>query len=382
MSFAGGSEVYIAGLKGWLREAGHEVQLLTCGPEGTPEADEHAFGTDNALAQVALQLVNPFATAAVRRMVRAFRPDAALVSHFAFHLSPAVLGALRPLPTVVSVMDYKVVCPLGSKLLPDGTICRQAAGAVCRTGGCVSNAHWLRDQPRYALIRSALTGVRRIICASTWIQGELARNGIDSECIPIPVKRPTVAFTRAPARAPTFVFVGRLSREKGVDVLLHAFRQLLLAHPGARLRVVGDGPLRAESLALAVSLGVAGSVEFTGAVVPSAVEALIADAWALVAPSRWAEPYGLVVPEAVLRGIPVVATAQGGFADTVEQGITGLLVPNGDAAQLAAALDGIASSRVFPRQAIPAGAVARLAERLSPRVYVERLEAILNASRP
>ncbi len=375
MSYAGGSEMYIAGLKQWLREAGDDVRLLTCGVSGPSGADARAFGTDNLVAQAALQVVNPFAVAGVRRIVREFKPDAVLVNHFAYHLSPAVFSALRSVPTVVSMMDYKVVCPIGSKLLPDGRICGEPAGLICQRAGCVSFPHWLRDQPRYALIRTMLANVRRVVCPSRWVQGELQRNGIASECIPIPVTAPPKEFRRAPAPSPTFVCVGRLSREKGIDVLLHAFKRLVTAHPAAKLRIVGDGPLRGEIRQLTDTLDLTSHVEFTGHLPPPAVDAILQDAWALVAPSTWAEPFGLAVAEAIVRGVPVVTTMVGGFADTVEEGVTGLLVPNGDDTRLAVALDQVASGRAFPQHTLSAAAVRELAERLSPRRHVESLHA-------
>jgi glycosyltransferase involved in cell wall biosynthesis len=70
-------------------------------------------------------------------------------------------------------------------------------------------------------------------------------------------------------------------------------------------------------------------------------------AWALVAPSTWAEPLGLVAREALVRGVPVVATATGGFAETVTPGIDGLLVANGSEPELTAALDSIAGGLSF-----------------------------------
>ena len=378
MTGPGGTEVYVANLRQWLRDAGDEVQLLTCGAGDGDGPDAQAFGTDNVVAQSALQLYNPFAVRQVHRVIRGFRPDAAFVAHFAYHLSPAVLSALGSVPTVVSMMDYKVVCPLGTKLLPGGSICSRPAGVACRQEGCTGTLHWLRDQARYALIRSGLRHARQVISPSAWMQAELRRNGVESECIPIPVRGPSAGYVRRPDAVPTFTYVGRLSREKGVDVLVRAFSAMASRHPAACLRIVGDGPMHNELQRLAASTGVASKVDFRGRVSPDRVEESLADAWALVAPSVWAEPYGLVAPEAILHDVPVIATARGGFAESVEDGVTGLLVPNGDVDALARALDDVASGRAFPHQAIDANAVARLATRLRPERHVERLHNVFN----
>ena len=95
------------------------------------------------------------------------------------------------------------------------------------------------------------------------------------------------------------------------------------AVPEARARFVGGGPELPALEVLALQLGVAGAVEFVGRVPPDEVAGYVADAWALVAPSLWAEPFGLVAAEAIAQGVPVVASAVGGFAETVEPGVSG-----------------------------------------------------------
>src|SRR5690606_20495241 len=100
--------------------------------------------------------------------------------------------------------------------------------------------------------------------------------------------------------------------------------------PTARLRVVGEGPERPALEALARSLGLDGAVSFRGWVSPADVEHELADAWAQVVPSLWAEPLGLIALEAIVRGVPVIASAAGGLGEIVEHGRSGLLFPNGD----------------------------------------------------
>ena len=176
------------------------------------------------------------------------------------------------------------------------------------------------------------------MACSRWLQRELADAGIVAASSAWPIASPSAGFRRAPATQPLFVFTGRLAREKGVDTLLHALAHARARGLEARLRVVGDGPLRSSLQDMTDSLGLSGAVEFTGWLPLERVEAQLADAWALVAPSAWAEPLGLTALEAVVRGIPVIASATGGLAETVEHGVTGLLFPNGDADALARSL--------------------------------------------
>jgi glycosyltransferase involved in cell wall biosynthesis len=367
-------------LRDSLRAAGDDVRLLACGAILDDELlpQERVRGSDRVAAQAFMQIVNPFAVARVRQVKREFRPDVAFVSHFAYHLSPAALTGLRNLPTVVSVMDYKSVCPIGTKLLPDNTLCSVPQGVVCRQKGCVSTAHWLRDRPRYALIRNALSRVSRVVSPSKWIQRELAAAGVRAEHIPLSVPAPSSEFRRTPATMPLFVYCGRLSREKGVDLLIRAFARALYAVPEAQLRIVGDGPERATLEDLVETLDAADSVEFAGRVTHEGVEDQLTEAWALVAPSIWAEPFGLIALEAAVHGVPVIASATGGLAELVEDKVTGLLFPNGNERALSECIVAIARAKAFPGQRLADDVVERATKASSPARHATRIRSVFS----
>lgn len=238
----GGAEAYALWLRQGLRAIGNDARLLTstAGTAADGTADFVAFGSEKAVAQAFLQIANPFAAASVRRAVREFKPEIACVNMFAHHLSPAIFDALRTTPTVLLVSDYKCVCPVGSKLLPHGSLCKMEAGWVCCQSGCVSLPHWLRDQLRYGYIRSALRQVRRVIACSRWVQRELSANGIAADVILWPVPSVSPDFVRNPSPEPVLVFCGRLDLEKGTDLLLRAFARLRTEIPAARLRIIGQ----------------------------------------------------------------------------------------------------------------------------------------------
>jgi glycosyltransferase involved in cell wall biosynthesis len=235
-------------------------------------ADFVAYGTTRRAAQVGLQIVNPFATYQAWAAIRSFQPDVALVHLFAYHLSPAVLWPLRSLPTVMMVLDYKVICPLGSKLLPTGEMCAQHAGTICWQAGCLSMPHWLRDSIRYVGIGRAIRQPDLVLACSRHMQRELGAHGIASEALTLPVVEPGPAFERKPSRDPHFVFCGRLSVEKGVPLLVRAFARLHAHIPLARLTIVGDGPLRNEVESAVLARDLHDAVTFTGWLDPAGVE--------------------------------------------------------------------------------------------------------------
>ena len=147
---------------------------------------------------------------------------------------------------------------------------------------------------------------------------------------------------------PLALFVGRLDRQKGVDVLLRAAART----SAVTFRVVGDGPDRAALARLARDLELA-NVEFSG---PSdRIPDLLADADLLVVPSRW-EGMPNVVLEAMAAGVPVVATDAVGTRDLVTDGANGLLVPLDDDAALAAAIERVLGEPALAAKLVQAGA--------------------------
>lgn len=128
---------------------------------------------------------------------------------------------------------------------------------------------------------------------------------------------------------PTAIFVGRLSNEKGVDVLLRAWAQVELGEPLAHLIVVGSGPEEAALKTLADGLGLT-RTEWVPFVQQQYLPPWYARASVLVLPSR-SEPWGFVVNEAMACGVPVIASdAVGAAADLIDEGITGFRFPSGD----------------------------------------------------
>ena len=365
LSGFGGAERCILAIREGLRSAGDEVRLLTSdvGTAGDGTAEYRAHGSERLVAKALLQVANPYAFVAVHRAVRDFAPDVALVNMFEHQLSPAIFAALGVVPTVLSITDYNVICPVSSKLLPDYRRCQSPPGLICWRSGCLTAPHWLRDQARYALIRRGRERVARVITCSEWMRRELARHGIPAETVTPPSPTPGPAFLRQAAAEPTLVYCGRLDRTKGVPLLLRAFARLRYTVPAARLRIVGEGPMRPALEDQVRHLELASAVTFRGMIPPERVEDELAAAWAAVVPSLWAEPLGLVAIEAILRGVPVVASADGGLSETVEHGVSGLLFANGDEEALAGQLEEVASGRAFPTHAVAEAAMRRLAQR-------------------
>jgi glycosyltransferase involved in cell wall biosynthesis len=134
---------------------------------------------------------------------------------------------------------------------------------------------------------------------------------------------------------PTFLFMGRISQEKGVLTLVDAWKAISRDNPSAQLIVCGSGPLEDWLQGQADEIP---SLQFLGHVGGEKKQKLLAECLAVVVPSVWWEPLGIVVYEAYDNGKPVLAAASGGLTETVLDGITGLLHQPGDALCLAACM--------------------------------------------
>lgn len=182
----------------------------------------------------------------------------------------------------------------------------------------------------------------------------------------IPSEEPEAAISGARMLSGTILGVGRLSREKGFDLLVEAMTYL----PGRRLLLAGDGPERASLEALVSRLGINDRVEFAG---------WVSEPWAsrfrpdlLVVPSRF-EAMGLVILEAMRAGVPVVAARVGGIPEVVVDNVTGLLAEPESPRSLAVAIESLLEDSQR-REEMARAAKRRLTERFSDSTMVASYE--------
>jgi glycosyltransferase involved in cell wall biosynthesis len=336
----GGAEIAQDVLREALRRRCHEVRIFAARPwirEGSQSlADYSCFGTMSRFRAL-VQTLNPWAAVALRRVLVDFQPDVVHVRVFLTQLSPLILPFLRNVPSLHHVTWYRAICPLGTKILPDGSPCRDRAGVACRRNGCLPTREWLPLMVQMRLWRKWASVFRlsvanseegwRLLTAEGFHRVEMVWNGVNAVA-----SRPLLPAT------PTVLFAGRLVHQKGADVLLRAAERVVKQIPNARFLIAGDGPERAALTKLAKELKLNGSVSFLGHLSRSALEQHASRAWVQVVPSRWAESFANVAAEAMMRGTAVIASATGGMAEYIRDGETGMLVRPSDEAALEDAL--------------------------------------------
>jgi glycosyltransferase involved in cell wall biosynthesis len=182
--------------------------------------------------------------------------------------------------------------------------------------------------------------------------------------------------TPGPRDGNHLLFVGRLAAVKGVPLLLEALAEARAHLPDLRLTLVGDGPDRAALLAQVHALDLGDAVDFAGYKSQSEVAALLAYSDCLVLPS-FAEGVPVVLMEAMAARLPVIATRVGGTAELVDHGVSGHLIPPGDAGLLHDAILNVMT--VTDRAAMGQAGHARVQAEFDIQAEAARLATLFRA---
>jgi glycosyltransferase involved in cell wall biosynthesis len=362
----GGEDAVVRAEADLLAQAGHDVVLHLARNPSSPVA---------STGLLAMSSWNPLAAGELRAVAERVRPDVAHVHNTWYALSPSVLAALADagVPVVMTLHNYRLLCA-NAQLFRNGGPCQDCVGSHpwhgvrhrCYRGSVLAST---AASAMIALNRRRATWERHVALFLTMTEFSKERfvaAGLPEERIRV---KPHSVADPGPRPAPPsasreILYVGRLSKEKGLSVLLDAMTAAQEA--GLKLLVIGDGPERA-----ALERRAGSGVRFAGRLEPAQVRDRMRRARALAFPSLWYETFGMSVVEAMAAGLPVIASDLGGTREIVGDR-TGRLPPPGDVAAWRTALLGLADA-AFVDQAGSAGR-QRWARQFSPSAVLPALE--------
>jgi glycosyltransferase involved in cell wall biosynthesis len=387
----GGAERYFFALKDLLEGAGHEVITFAMAhPSNEPSPYAKYFVSHVDLSKPAFswqglraagRIIYSFEAARkLKELIATERPDVAHLHNIYHQLSPSILKVLKEkkVPTVQTIHDYGYLSP-SYGLFDHNVVCERVKPhryfAAVRHR-CVKNsvaASLLDAMAMSYHYRAGLDErlVGRLISPSVFVRNKFAEWGRD-----ISRMRVVPHFIHADAYEPDYapgsdiVYVGRLSDEKGIGVLVAAMGRL----PGERLRIYGTGPMEARLKKYCADMKVP-NVQFMGKVTPSDALMAVASARFVVVPSLFYEPFGLAALESLAMGKAVIASTIGALPELITDRVNGLLVPPGDVDALADAIKMLSGNEELISEFGRAGR-ARAEERYRPDDHLKSITAI------
>jgi glycosyltransferase involved in cell wall biosynthesis len=343
-----------------LADGGHQVSVWD--PAPTSAHGLRLMGT------AAGAIWSTESTDRVRGLIRRSKAEIVHCHNLFPLLSPAVLrvASREGAAVVMTLHNYRLLC-LPATFIRDGRVCEDCLGRMPWPG--VVHACYRDSTLGSAALATSLTlhhafhtfdRVTKYLAVSGFVRRKYVEAGWPDDRIEV---KSNFAWENPRRDGPGrhFLYLGRLSPEKGVATLLAAWKR-----SSAHLLVVGDGPT-----ARALRGGAPRNVEFRPTVAPAEVPALIREARALLLPSRWYEAQPRVILEAYAAGVPVVASDIGALPEAVSPD-SGLLVAPGDAGAWADAVGKLLDDRESER--LGEGAWRLWRDHYSPEQALQNLE--------
>lgn len=363
----GGEDSVVESEVAMLKEAGHDVRLYL---------RDNADASDTPAWRLAAQTLWSSRTVQdLREVTREWRPDVIHVHNTLLLVSPSVFWAADELgiPVVQTLHNFRAGC-LSATFARHGKVCED----------CLGKAPWrgvLRGCYRESVAQSAVLAtmvmthrhlgtydrkVTRFIALTDFAKQKLTATGLPADKIRI--KPNFVEWRPAPKASARQggIYVGRLTTEKGIDVLLEAL--LRFQSDDHQIEVMGTGPLEAT---MATRLG----PRYLGFQPLDVVLSKMERAAFMVLPSIWYEGFPRTIVEAFACGLPVIASRLGSMAELVVDGETGLLFETSNASDLA---EKIAWANAHPQEMIAMGLRARAVyeQRFTPKQNLSELIGI------
>lgn len=374
----GGEDVVFDAETRLLEQHGHQVFHLT-----TRNKDFEILGT---AARLSSMIWNQDIYQQAKQMVEANQIEVVHIHNTFPAMSPSIIRAAKSggAAVVQTLHNFRIFCPAAT-FLRNGSRCDQCLSspfmwpAIRHRCYQQNRAATMATAAVYSLHRLAGTWqkhVDRFIALSEWMKDRVVNAGLPAPKVAVKrhfVDNPEPKLDRPRVGA---LFVGRLTEEKGLRVLLDAWSRLSTGQP---LTIVGDGPLAAE---LQSAYSKHSEIRWAGELSRLEILRLMEEAACLVVPSILDEPFGLVVIEAYSAGLPVIASRLGTLPELVSHGQSGYLCHPGDPVELAAAIDRMFSDST-PRRTFQETARAAYEARYQPEtnhqllmdIYLEALGA-------
>lgn len=365
----GGAESMMAHLRRALEEEGHQVKILAGSEKGNGEnmadAKFKTFEEGSRVMRI-LYVFNPFALMALRRQLQSYRPDLVHL-HNISKASPSILLPLKKYPTILTLHDHMLFDPTRLDDLP---LLKNYRTSFSDYFINKPSIRFYLEKLRFAMWRKFSGNIDRTLVCSEFY-GKCAK---DSGLFPninvvhngISLCQPSTAKEKK-----KILFAGRLSKEKGLSILIEAMSILRKKHPEISLCIAGAGDENKNIQKQIAEAQLEDIIYMTGFHSREQIINLYAEASVVAIPSIGTENLPTVCIEAMAAGRPVVASVSGGIPEMVENEKTGILVPSGNPQALAQAIDRLLSNPRLIKEMGKAGR-KKAEEEFNIKVYTRK----------
>jgi glycosyltransferase involved in cell wall biosynthesis len=330
----GGEDTSVSAEAALLQSHGHIVKIVFF------DNAQLGSGISGKVKAGISSIYNSTSAGVIREEIKMFAPDIVHVHNFFFQASPAVILEAKKckVPVVVTIQNFRLICT-NALLLRNNRVCELCVSKTfawygvkykCYHNSAVQSAAVASMAALHKISGTWRRAVDQYITPAEFISAKLIHSSLKLDPAKVTIKRNFIADTGevpGDTRQNFFLFVGRLSAEKGVDIVLQAFRNL----SSENLVIVGDGP-QLESLVK--EYGQLENISFAGKKSKGEVMSLMKQCRALIFPSIWYEGLPLTIIEAFSTGTPVIASRLGAMAEMIIHDVNGLHFEPGNAIQL------------------------------------------------
>ena len=354
----GGSERYYFGLSEELEKQGHEVIFFSMLDLKNKESKYQKYFIKNvdlhkfSFINIIKFFYNYEAVRNLKKLLKQEKPDIAHLHNIAHQFSPIIINVLKKhkIPVVQTLHDYKLICP-NSKLYSQNKICEKCNGGKyyqCFLNKCMHNSRsksFLGMLEAY-LHQSILKTYQKIdlfLAPSQFMKDTCERFGVNEQKVKTIynfIPENFINFNNSNINEknqdPYLLYFGRISEEKGIDVLLDA---LLLTNSKINLKIAGEGPDLEKLKTKIKNNNLSKRVEILGYKSGEELKNLILNSKAVVMPSLWHEnmPFSLIETLTLKR--PVIISRVGGMPELIKEGFNGLSFKPGNIPELAQKID-------------------------------------------
>lgn len=355
----GGAEKYFIELSKELERAGHQVAIFSMRhPKNLPSLWEKYFVSRVSFSENSLyySLLRPFrvlysfeAKRKFSKLIKKFKPDIIHIHNIYHQISPSILPVAKKynIPVVMHLHDYKLICP-NYQLLSQGQICYRCLPnkySQCIKQKCFKDSFWksllatIEMTLHHKILHIYKKNINLFIAPSNFMKRTVTAFSWPDDKIKLIYNFPQkMNFDIKSEIGDYGLYFGRISKEKGINVLLEA---LSLSKTKIKFKIVGSGPEEKNYLASVKALGLSEQVEFLGPKFDKELFEIIAKAKFIVLPSIWAENMPLTLLESMMAKKVVLVSKTGGLPELIDDRENGFVFKNGDARNLARVIDSL-----------------------------------------